>query len=335
MSEATGHEAMTIHRLLKYNPNDKDFCYGPNNPLPGPGLIIVDEASMIDVELAATLLAAVNADGSEAHQVVLVGDVDQLPSVGPGSVLRDLIASSQVPTTRLEFNYRQAGGSRIAELAHRVCRGEMISLANAGDFEFVDADGGDSAAENIKWLAQTYVNAQGLGPLDWQVLVPMHRGSCGVKALNEALREIVNPARADAPALGGFRGGDKVMVVRNNYQLEVFNGDLGIVKDVGKNSLTVDFGDGFEVEFALEQLELLQLAYASTIHKAQGSEFKLVIMGLCSQHYMMLQRNLLYTGMTRAREKLILVGDSRSVAMAIKNNRIEERLSRLKERVQE
>lgn len=335
MSEATGEEAKTIHRLLRYNPNTGGFEYSSDNPLPGPGLIIVDEVSMVDVELAATLLAAVNADGSEAHQVVLVGDVDQLPSVGPGSVLRDLIASSRVPTTRLEFNYRQAGGSRIAELAHRVCQGEMISLQNEGDFEFVAAEGGDNAAEIIKWLAQTYVMAQGLSPLDWQVLVPMHRGSCGVKALNEALREIVNPARADAPALGGFRGGDKVMVVRNNYQLEVFNGDLGIVKDVGKNSLTVDFGDGFEVEFALEQLELLQLAYASTIHKAQGSEFKLVIMGLCSQHYMMLQRNLLYTGMTRAREKLILVGDSRSVAMAIKNNRIEERLSRLKERVQE
>jgi exodeoxyribonuclease V alpha subunit len=335
MSEATGREAKTIHRLLRYNPNTGGFEYGADMPLPGPGLIIVDEASMIDVELAAVLLAAVNAGGKEAHQVVLVGDIDQLPSVGPGSILRDLIASSRVPTTRLEFNYRQAGGSRIAELAHRVCQGEMISLANAGDFEFVDADDGDEAAETIKWLAETYVNAQGLSPLDWQVLVPMHRGSCGVKALNEALREIVNPARADAPALGGFRGGDKVMVVRNNYQLEVFNGDLGIVKEVGKNSLTVDFGDGFEVEFALEQLELLQLAYASTIHKAQGSEFRLVIMGLCSQHYVMLQRNLIYTGMTRAKEKLILVGDSRSVAMAIKNNRIEERLSRLKERVQE
>lgn len=334
MSEATGEEAKTIHRLLRYNPNASSFEYGANNPLPGPGLIIVDEVSMVDVELAAVLLAAVNVGGEEAHQVVLVGDIDQLPSVGPGSILRDLIASSRVPTTRLEFNYRQAGGSRIAELAHRVCQGEMISLANAGDFEFVDADDGDEAAETIKWLAETYVNAQGLSPLDWQVLVPMRRGSCGVKALNEALREIVNPARADAPALGGFRVGDKVMVVRNNYQLEVFNGDIGIVSQVEKGKLLIDFGDR-EVIFPFELLDNLQLAYASTIHKAQGSEFRLVIMGLCGQHYMMLQRNLIYTGMTRAKEKLILVGDSRSVAMAIKNNRIEERLSRLKERVQE
>jgi exodeoxyribonuclease V alpha subunit len=334
MSEATGREAKTIHRLLRYNPNTGGFEYSSDNPLPGPGLIIVDEASMIDVELAAVLLAAVNADGNDAHQVVLVGDIDQLPSVGPGSVLRDLIASSRVPTTRLEFNYRQAGGSRIAELANRICRGEMISLKNQGDFEFVDADGGDSVAETITWLAETYVNAQGLSPLDWQVLVPMRRGSCGVKALNEALREIVNPARHDAPILGGFRVGDKVMVIKNNYQLEVFNGDIGIVSQVEKGKLLIDFGDR-EVIFPFELLDNLQLAYASTIHKAQGSEFRLVIMGLCGQHYMMLQRNLIYTGMTRAKEKLILVGDSRSVAMAIKNNRIEERLSRLKERVQE
>ena len=340
MSEATGQEAMTIHRLLRYNPSFNSFEYGADQALPGPGLIIVDEASMIDVELAAVLLAAVETgekDPKEAHQVVLVGDIDQLPSVGPGSVLRDLIASNQVPTTRLEFNYRQAGGSRIAELAHRICQGEMISLQDEGDFEFVYAEGGDEAGEAVKQLAETYIKEQGIELLDWQVLVPMHRGSCGVKKLNEALREIVNPvdaARKDNPTLGNFRIGDKVMVIKNNYQLGVFNGDLGIVSEINKGKLTVDFGD-YAVEFAFEHLDLLTLAYASTIHKAQGSEFELVIMGLCSQHYMMLQRNLLYTGMTRARERLILVGDSRSVAMAIKNNRIEERLSRLMERVQE
>ena len=338
MSEATGQEAMTIHRLLRYNPSFNSFEYGADQALPGPGLIIVDEASMIDVELAAVLLAAVETgekDPKEAHQVVLVGDIDQLPSVGPGSVLRDLIASNQVPTTRLEFNYRQAGGSRIAELAHRICQGEMISLQDEGDFEFVYAEGGDEAGEAVKQLAETYIKEQGIELLDWQVLVPMHRGSCGVKKLNEALREIVNPvdaARKDNPTLGNFRIGDKVMVIKNNYQLGVFNGDLGIVSEINKGKLTVDFGD-YAVEFAFEHLDLLTLAYASTIHKAQGSEFELVIMGLCSQHYMMLQRNLLYTGMTRARERLILVGDSRSVAMAIKNNRIEERLSRLMERV--
>lgn len=344
MSEATGHEAMTIHRLLGFNPNagGDGFTYGLDEPLPGPGLIVIDEASMIDIELASKLFAAMEVvDPRKQHQVVLVGDVDQLPSVGPGSVLRDLIASGRVPTTRLEFNYRQAGGSKIAEFAHRVCRGEMLPLKNdpgaesftAGDFEFTTADSGDDAAKTITFLAQTYIQAQGLKPLGWQVLVPMRRGSCGVSELNKALRDIVNPSTADTPALGSFRLGDKVMVIRNCYALGVFNGDLGIVSGINRGELTVDFGDGCEVDFTVEQLELLTLAYASTIHKSQGSEFKLVVMGLCSQHYIMLQRNLLYTGMTRAKDKLILVGDVRSVGIAVKNSKIEERLSRLKERV--
>jgi len=343
ISETTNLEAMTIHRLLKFNPNNGSgiggFGHNNSNPLPGPGLIILDEMSMTDVELAAHFFAALNAsDPRRLHQVVLVGDVDQLPSVGPGSVLRDLIASSRVPTTHLEFNYRQAGGSKIAELADRVCRGEMLHLKSTGDFEFSPADGGEEAAERITSLVQNYVQIQTqsheLSPLDWQVLVPMRRGSCGVKELNKALREIVNPAAPGIPTLGSFRVGDKVMVIKNNYQLDVFNGDIGIVASIEKGKMTIDFGDK-EVVFTVEHLELLTLAYASTIHKAQGSEFKLVIMGLCSQHYVMLQRNLLYTGMTRAKERLVLVGDVRSVAMAVKNNRIEERLSRLRERVGE
>ena len=348
MSEATGHEAMTVHRLLGYNPNinggNGGFAYGLDEPLPGPGLIIIDEMSMADIELTSKLFAAMEViDEKKMHQVVLVGDVDQLPSVGPGSVLRDLITSDCIPTTRLEFNYRQAGGSKIAEFAHRVCQGEMLPISNPdpnsktvsiGDFEFVHADSGDEAASIINFLAQTYIEAQGIySPLLWQVLVPMRRGSCGVKELNKALRDIVNPSTSDTPSLGYFRVGDKVMVIRNCYALGVFNGDIGIVSGINRGELTVDFGDGYEVAFSMEQLELLTLAYASTIHKAQGSEFKLVIMGLTSQHYIMLQRNLLYTGMTRAREKLILVGDTKSVAMAVKNSKIEERLSRLKERV--
>lgn len=365
MSEATGHEAMTIHRMLAYNPNmsagsDGGFGYNLRNPLPGPGLIIIDEMSMTNIELASHLFAAIQVSNPHRlHQVVLVGDVDQLPSVGPGSALRDLIASSRIPTTRLKFNYRQAGGSKIAEFAHRVCRGEMLPLpskhdytagnATAGnavfrDFEFTWADNGDEAAETIKSLAESYVKVNNLSPLDWQVLVPMRRGSCGVKELNKALREIINPSSSSSssspdgtPAtLGDFRVGDKIMVIKNNYFLEVFNGDIGIVTGIEKGCLSVDFGDERgEIDFTFENLELLTLAYASTIHKAQGSEFKLVIMGLCSQHYVMLQRNLLYTGMTRGKEKLILVGDVQSVAMAIKNSKIEERLSRLKERVAE
>lgn len=339
MSEATRHEAMTIHRLLHYNPIYNAFEYGPHEPLPGPGLLIVDESSMMDIELAACLLNAVQSCGREAHQVVLVGDVDQLPSVGPGSVLRDLIASGRVPTTRLKFNYRQAGGSKIAEFAHLVCRGEMPPLQSQGDYEFVAVENADQAAEIIVWLVQTLVQLEGRGPLQWQVLLPMHRGSCGVKALNEQLRELLNPARGEGDEgrkaeLGGFRAGDKVMVIKNNYRLGVFNGDLGIVEAVGKGSLSVNFGD-FGVEFPVETLDILTLAYASTIHKAQGSEFPLVFMALTGQHHIMLQRNLLYTGMTRAKKRLVLVGDELSIRKAVRNSKIEERFSKLAERVRE
>ncbi len=331
MDEATGHEAKTIHRLLRYHPGAGMFEYGENNPLPGPGLLVLDEASMIDIELAASLLSAV-----DDLQVVIVGDPDQLPSVGPGSVLRDLIASEKIPVARLLFNYRQAGGSKIAEFANMVCRGDMPVLRNEGDFEFVPVEDGDQAAETVLKLVAG-IAAEGYGPLDWAVLAPMRRGSAGVHKLNEQLRELVNPARNGVPELWNYRAGDKVMVIKNNYQLGVFNGDLGIVKDIEKNRLTVDFGDEgggrFYVDFAVEDLEILTLAYASTIHKSQGSEFPIVIMPLVHQHYIMLQRNLLYTGMTRAKQRLVLVAEERSIRRAVRNNVIEKRFSMLAERI--
>lgn len=327
MEEATGYEAKTIHRLLQYNPEYGGFYYGYNKPLPGPGLLIVDEVSMMDIEIASSLLSA-----AENLQVVMVGDVDQLPSVGPGSVLRDCIASGRVPTVRLKFNYRQAGGSKIAEFANMVCRGDMPALRNEGDFEFVPVEDGDQGAEAVLALVNGIVS-EGYGLLDWQVLAPMRRGSCGVTKLNEQLRELVNPARPGAPTLGQYRLGDKVMVIKNHYGLGVFNGDLGIVKHVEKNTLTVDFGDGVCVDFAVEDLDILTLAYASTIHKSQGSEFSIVIMPLVQQHYVMLQRNLLYTGMTRAKRRLVLVAEERSVKQAVRNNVIEERFSLLAERI--
>lgn len=327
MEEATGYEAKTIHRLLQYSFESGRFCHGYGNPLPGPGLLVVDEASMMDIELAGCLLGA-----SENLQVVMVGDVDQLPSVGPGSVLRDCIASGRVATVRLGYNYRQAGGSRIAELADLVCRGEMPDLQSAGDFEFIGVEDADQGAQTVLQLVQGVVT-EGYGLLDWAVLAPMRRGSCGVNALNEQLRELVNPAKPEAPKLGHYRLGDKVMVIKNNYHLEVFNGDLGIVTDVRKNRLAVDFGDGRAVDFAVENLGLLTLAYATTIHKSQGSEFPIVIMPLVHQHYIMLQRNLLYTGMTRAQRRLVLVAEKRSVRRAVQNNVIEKRFSMLAERI--
>lgn len=327
LSEATGREAKTIHRLLRYHPEAGGFEYGYNNPLPGPGLLIVDEVSMIDIELAAALFSAV-----EDLQVVLVGDVDQLPSVGPGSVLRDIIASGKVPTTRLLFNYRQAGGSKIAKFANMVCRGDMPALRNEGDFEYVPVEDGDQAADTVLKLVAG-IMAEGYGPLDWAVLAPMRRGSAGVHNLNERLRELVNPAADDKPELWNFRLGDKVMVIKNHYGLGVFNGDLGIISNVEKKRLTVNFDD-FSVDFAPEDLEILTLAYASTIHKSQGSEFPIVIMPLVQQHYMMLQRNLLYTGMTRAKRHLVLVAEERSIKQAVQNSVIEERFSKLVERIQ-
>jgi exodeoxyribonuclease V alpha subunit len=335
LGEATGHEAKTVHRLLRYHPEIGGFEYGFGNPLPGPGLLIADEVSMMDIELAACLFSAV-----EDLQVILVGDIDQLPSVGPGSVLRDIIASGCVETTRLNFNYRQAGGSKIAEFANMVCRGDMPVLRNEGDFEFVPVEDGDQAAETVLRLVAG-IMAEGYGSLDWAVLAPMRRGSAGVHKLNEQLRELVNPAGPGKPELWNFRLGDKVMVVKNHYGLGVFNGDLGIVAGIEKNKLTVDFGDGgggnggggVYVDFAPEDLEILTLAYASTIHKSQGSEFPFVIMPLVHQHYIMLQRNLLYTGMTRAKKRLVLVAEERSVKQAVRNNVIEERFSMLAERI--
>ncbi len=326
MYEATGFPAKTIHRLLRYSPTFGGFEFHANNPLPGPGLLVVDESSMIDIELAADLFDAI-----EDLQVVLVGDVDQLPSVGPGSVLRDCIRSGVVPTVRLEFNYRQAGGSKVAEYANLVCKGQVPPLLTEGDFEFLEVEGADQAAACIPHLVQSYLSA-GYGQMDFQVLAPMKRGSCGVAALNDIVREIVNPDAEGKPKLGQYRLGDKVLVIKNNYSLGVFNGDLGEVVEIDGGVMMVDFGD-FTQKFGGEDLKLLTLAYATTVHKSQGSEFPVVIMPLVRQHYMMLQRNLLYTGMTRAKKRLVLVADRWSVERAVKNNVIEERFSLLAERL--
>ncbi len=327
MSEATRKDAKTIHRLLRYSPMIGGFEHDADNPLYSPGLLIVDESSMIDIELMADLLAAVD----DGLQVVFVGDVDQLPSVGPGSVLRDMIASEVVPTVRLRFNYRQARGSKIAEYANLVCQGIIPPLQSDGDFEFIEIDEAGKAVEVILGLVRDAM-ANGYGVMDFQVLAPMRRGDSGVKALNEAVRELVNPDSPDKPSLGSYRLGDKVMAIKNNYQLGVFNGDLGQVVAIQRGTLTVDFGDG-KVLFRQDDLDLLTLAYASTIHKSQGSEFPLVFMPLTSQHWIMLQRNLLYTGMTRAKRRLVLVADEKSIRRAVGNNVIERRFSMLAERI--
>lgn len=333
LSEATGVEAKTIHRLLRYNPGVGGFEFGHSQPLPGPGLIIVDEASMMDLELAEALFAATSANPGEAHQVVLIGDINQLPSVGAGNVLRDLINSDAVPFARLLFNYRQAGGSKVAEYANLICDGRLPELRSNGDFHYITVESADDAVEWIEYLAQTGAVGMGLPPLQWQVLAPMKRGNCGVNALNEKIKELLNPKDEQELQLGSFSVGDKVMVIKNDYSLGVFNGDLGVVKHIERGKMVVDFGELSTVEFSVDNLGILVPAWASTIHKSQGSEFDVVIMPLVSQHYMMLQRNLLYTGMTRARKELILIADEKSLKRAVENNRVEKRLTGLQERL--
>jgi exodeoxyribonuclease V alpha subunit len=327
MAEVTGRDARTIHRLLGYSPANGGFSYGWDCPLPGPGLLIVDESSMIDIELMASLLAAVS-----DLQVVLVGDVDQLPSVGPGSVLRDSISSGLVPTVRLKFNYRQAGGSKIAEYANMICRGVVPPLETAGDFEYIPIEDAGQVPEIVLGLVQRMHEA-GYGVMNYSVLAPMRKGTAGVTALNDAVRELVNPVRPGEATMGQYRIRDKVMVIKNNYKLGVFNGDVGQIVSIERGIMTIDFGDGAVVDFKPENLEILTLAYASTIHKSQGSEYKVVIMPLCKQHFIMLQRNLIYTGITRARNKLILIADEWSVKKAVNNNVIEQRFSLLAERI--
>jgi exodeoxyribonuclease V alpha subunit len=327
MSEATKQDAKTIHRLLKYSPMIGGFEYGCDNPLPVPGLLIADESSMVDIDLMHDLLAAVD----DGLQVVCVGDVDQLPSVGPGSVLRDMIASEAVPTVRLKYNYRQAGGSKIAEFANLVCQGVTPPLQSDGDFEYIPIEEANQALDVILGLVRGALES-GYSQMDFQVLAPMRRGGSGVTKLNEVVRELVNPATPGKPTLGLYRLGDKVMVIKNNYQLGVFNGDLGQITNIQKGSLTVDFGDG-TVDFRMDDLDLLALAYASTIHKSQGSEFSLVFMPLTKQHYIMQNREIFYTGITRAKKRLVLVADQHSIERCVKNCTVTKRYSMLAERI--
>lgn len=332
LSEAAGWEAKTIHRLLRYSPTYGVFEYDAANPLPGPGLIIVDEFSMCDVRLAYHLFAAL----PQNMRVVLVGDVDQLPSVGPGNVLRDLILSRQVPMVRLEFVYRQEEGSKIAYLADLVRRGvtpDLPALAG-GEVKVIFVEDQEAAAgyvvDEAARLAGKY------GNMGFAVLAPMKRGPAGVMALNTAVGARINPPGAGSEVfLGGvsYRPGDKVMVVKNDYAKGVFNGDVGLVLEVKTGEeleVIVDFGYDEPVSFGPDDAGLITPAWASTVHKAQGSEFSSVVVVLTRGHYVMLQRNLFYTAVTRAKKELILVVQPEAVDIAIANDKIRERYSRLR-----
>jgi exodeoxyribonuclease V alpha subunit len=338
LAEATGGEATTIHRLLEYEPRSRTFQRNREHPL-GCDLLIVDEASMLDTMLANYLLRAVPDPG----RLILVGDVDQLPSVGPGRVLADLIRSDAVEVVRLTEIFRQAERSLIVVNAHRVNEGKMPELQAAdgdGDFFFLPRRDPEEIVETIEELVGKRIPGRfGLDPVEHiQVLTPRNRGPLGTERLNERLRDLLNPLNPKTGEItrGGrsFRVGDKVMQVRNNYDLEVFNGDIGRVagidEDEGLLKVTVD---GREVQYDLSMLDELTLAYACTIHKSQGSEYPCVVVPLHTQHYLMLERNLLYTALTRARRLAILVGEPRALATAVNNRRVRTRFTRLAERL--
>jgi len=330
MEEATGREAKTIHRLLEYSPKQHTFTRDENNPL-SADLVIIDESSMIDVRLMHSLLLAVPPHA----RLFLVGDVDQLPSVGPGSVLLDVIASGAVPVVWLKTVFRQAARSGIVTNAHRINQGEYPAW-NAEDFFFVERKDPAKALDTIVELVTARIPRKfGLDPKrDLQVLAPMHRGEAGVARLNEALQEALNPQGAPVPRKG-LRVGDKVMQLRNDYELDVYNGDIGQIASVDADAaeLCVEFDDGRVVLYAFDNLDNLTLAYAATVHKAQGSEYPGVVIPLLPQHYMLLQRNLLYTAVTRGKRLVVIVGAPKAVGMAVRNDKIARRNSHLAERL--
>jgi exodeoxyribonuclease V alpha subunit len=334
LSEATGLEAKTIHRLLEVQPGTGAFGRNESRPL-DCDLLVVDETSMVDVPLMSHLLRAVPAQGS----LLLVGDVDQLPSVGPGLVLRDLIESGVVPVARLTEVFRQAANSRIITSAHRINQGQMPELPAKDaeqDFYFVEREEPERIADTLVELVKRRIPAKfNLDPIrDVQVLGPMNRGSLGIRELNARLQAELNPARADEPFVEKFgwqfRVRDKVIQTENDYDKEVFNGDIGqVVKiDPVEREVTVSFAPR-EVVYEFGELDELALAYAITIHKSQGSEFPAVVIPLAMQHYLLLQRNLVYTGVTRGKRLVVLVGQPKALALAVRNNRTERRYSGL------
>jgi len=329
MAESAGREAKTIHRLLEYSPREDGFARNESNPL-ACGLLVVDESSMMDTLLAYHLLKAVPLGAT----LVFVGDVDQLPSVGPGNVLRDIIASRSVPVVELSEVFRQAATSDIIMNAHAINRGQIPSLEIprgrlSSDFYFFRENDPEKVADLIVDLVKNRIpDTFGLDPLnDIQVLTPMHKGSAGATNLNALLQQALNP-RGQGVQRGDRRFciGDKVMQIRNNYEKDVYNGDIGriVLVDLEDKGVTVNFEER-NVPYLWEELDELVPAYAISVHKSQGSEYPAVVLPLLAQHYVLLQRNLLYTGITRGKRLVVLVGESRAFAMAVRNNKTVKR----------
>ena len=334
LSEATGFAAKTIHRLLEVQPATARFIRNEANPL-DCDLLVVDETSMVDVVLMSNLLRALPPKAS----LLLVGDIDQLPSVGPGMVLRHVIESKVVPVVRLTEVFRQAAHSRIITNAHRINEGHLPEVPSKGgesDFFFIEREEPESISTSLVEMVKSRIPAKfRLDSIrDIQVLCPMNRGSLGIRELNVRLQNELNPARADEPLVEKFgwqfRLRDKVIQTENDYDKDVFNGDIGqIVKiDLVEREVTIRF-DLREVVYDFGEMDEISLAYAITIHKSQGSEFSAVVIPLAMQQYMLLQRNLVYTGITRGKKLVVLIGQRKALGMAVRNNRTENRFSGL------
>lgn len=338
LSETTGQKALTIHRLLEANnlAQDDNLQLGFSKDIDDQldaDVIILDEVSMVDIVLMHHFLNAV----PDGCRIILVGDTDQLPAVGPGSVLKDIIRSQKVPAIRLDEIFRQAQTSMIIQNAHIINAGRLPDLRKQySDFVFYELNDDTSITQKILDLCTKDLPHEGFDVLkDVQILSPMHRFLCGVENLNLMLQEQLNPKKNQDElkySSQTFRVGDKVMHIRNNYQKNVFNGDIGFIQDVNNEKLTVDYFDHI-VTYEKNELNELTLAYASSVHKSQGSEYKVVIIPLSTSHYIMLQRNLLYTAITRAKQKVIIIGSKKALMTAIQSNRTQKRYTLLAERL--
>ncbi|MBV5330291.1 MAG: ATP-dependent RecD-like DNA helicase [Chlorobium sp.] len=336
LSESTGLEAKTIHRLLEFDPKSFGFKRGKDNPL-DTDLLVIDESSMVDIVLMNKLLSAVPSKAA----LMIVGDVDQLPSVGPGAVLADIIDSGVVPTVRLTEIFRQAASSRIIVNAHRINKGEMPLKAEGtelSDFYFIPAETPEEIyAKIVQVVTERIPKRFGLHPVkDVQILTPMNRGGLGARSLNAELQKVLNEKSEPKISRFGttFAPGDKVIQTVNNYDKEVFNGDIGHIEgiDVEEGLLTVKYDDRL-VEYEFGELDEVQLAYATSIHKSQGSEYPAVVIPLAMQHYTLLERNLIYTAVTRGKKLVTIIGQPKALAMAVKNRKSNRRLTKLAVRI--
>lgn len=335
LSETTGLNAKTIHRLLKFDPKTHSFIYDINNPLT-VDFLVVDEASMIDIMLMQSLLRAI----PDHTALLIVGDVDQLPSVGAGNVLKDIIQSEVFSVIELKEIFRQASNSLIITNAHKINKGEypIYKKDNNADFQFIDCETAEEIHENLLNVVTKYIPENfGFDPIkDIQVLVPMNRGGLGTQTFNIALQDKLNPNRVNTVKKFGwvFAEQDKVMQYVNNYDKDVFNGDIGTITEIDAENSNVKINfDNNIVNYDFNELDEITLAYATSIHKSQGSEYPAIVIPLATQHYMMLARNLLYTAVTRGKKLVIIIGQKKALAMAVKNNRTTQRLTRLAERI--